>query len=123
MEEAGIRPSSVEAFEATEGAPININDTIRAKVKPRGGFGADEIINTRLKALSVKPGGRSRWSRIQKSVSPYSMALPGWLPEWRKTLPQEVGSTLGLGAATGALVGDLAGEAYDEYEDDKWWFL
>jgi hypothetical protein len=112
-----------EAFEATEGAPININDTIRAKVKPRGGFGADEIINTRLKALSVKPGGRSRWSRIQKSVSPYSMALPGWLPEWRKTLPQEVGSTLGLGAATGALVGDLAGEAYDEYEDDKWWFL
>lgn len=100
----GIR----HAFDHTEGPAHNIADGVRLKLRPEGGFKADQHLNRALAARGISvPKGMDRQARLQSLAAGGAVSLPGQLPLLRK------GQLAGIGA--GGVAGAGAGYGATNY--------
>lgn len=99
-----------EGFNRTKGVATDIAPGVQVKMRPQGGFGADELLRNRMQEVGLPHEGLGRHRMLTSLVSS-GKTTPGLTPYIRWGRVGGAGATVGAGAGVGSLIADQGYES------------
>jgi len=99
------------SFNNTKGAATKVREGIELKVKPKGGFEANGILDASLRATGIDPKGLSRQQKVISVVTGKKEILDGTLPYFKGKTVAELAALPAVFGTAGAIAPEVLDDA------------